>query len=143
MQFKVTFFSALLLGCLAAGNLRAQGTQQGTNQLPDWTKDLAGRIQLHGYAQGGFNYTHKGGKDTNTFEIKRTLFWANAQITDRWAFCFMHDFSSVVQEYYTDYRLTDNKALNVSASDSSKTDFPMRIPFRPRQWRLLMYTVKA
>ena len=25
-----------------------------------WVKDLASRIQLHGYAQGGYNYTHQG-----------------------------------------------------------------------------------
>ena len=75
--------------------------------------ELADRIQLHGYAQGGFNYNHKDGTDQNTFELKRVLFWANAQITDRWSFLFMHDFSSVVQEYYTDYRFTKNKALTV------------------------------
>ncbi|MBR3442906.1 MAG: porin [Bacteroidaceae bacterium] len=75
--------------------------------------ELADRIQLHGYAQGGFNYNHKDGTDQNTFDLKRVLFWANAQITDRWSFLFMHDFSSVVQEYYTDYRFTKNKALTV------------------------------
>ena len=76
--------------------------------------DLMARIQLHGYAQGGAFYNDKGrGEDQNTFEIKRVLFWANAQITDRWSFLFMHDFSSVVQEYYTDYRITNNKALTV------------------------------
>ena len=80
---------------------------------PDWLQDLSTRIQLHGYAQGGFNYTHKDGQDQSTFEIKRVLFWANAKITDRWSFLFMHDFSSVVQEFYTDYRLTNNKALTV------------------------------
>ncbi len=78
-----------------------------------WVKDLASRIQLHGYAQGGYNYTHQGGADKNTFELKRVLFWANAQITDRWSFLFMHDFSSVVQEFYTDFRITKNKALTV------------------------------
>ena len=78
-----------------------------------WVKDLATRIQLHGYAHGGYAYTHEGGADKNSFEIKRVLFWANAQITDRWSFLFMHDFSSVVQEFYTDYRLTRNKALTV------------------------------
>ena len=82
-------------------------------KAPDWLKDVADRIQLHGYAQGGYNYTHKGGDNTNTFEIKRVLFWANARITDRWSFLFMHDFSSVVQEFYTDYRITRNKALTV------------------------------
>jgi hypothetical protein len=78
-----------------------------------WVKELTSRIQLHGYAQGGYNYTHKGGENTNTFELKRVLFWANAQITDRWSFLFMHDFSSVVQEFYTDFRITKNKALTV------------------------------
>ena len=83
------------------------------NNDSDLLKELSERIQLHGYAQGGFNYTHKGGEDTPTFELKRVLFWANAQITDRWSFLFMHDFSSVVQEFYTDYRFTRNKALTV------------------------------
>ncbi len=81
--------------------------------LEDLLGELADRIQLHGYAQGSFNYNHKDGTDQNTFELKRVLFWANAQITDRWSFLFMHDFSSVVQEYYTDYRFTKNKALTV------------------------------
>ncbi len=79
----------------------------------EWLKDLAKRVQFHAYAQGGFNYTHKAGEDTQTFELKRVLFWANAQITDRWSFLFMHDFSSVVQEFYTDYRFSRNKALTV------------------------------
>ena len=83
------------------------------NNDSDLLKELSERIQLHGYAQGGFNYTHKGGEDTPTFELKRVLFWANAQITDRWSFLFMHDFSSVVQEFYTAYRFTRNKALTV------------------------------
>ena len=80
---------------------------------PDWIKDVASRIQLHGYAQGGYQFARKGGNSTNTFELKRVLFWANARITDRWSFLFMHDFSSVVQEFYTDYRLTKNKALTI------------------------------
>ena len=78
-----------------------------------WVKELTSRIQLHGYAQGGYKYTHQNGTNTNTFELKRVLFWADAQITDRWSFLFMHDFSSVVQEYYTDFRITKNKALTV------------------------------
>ena len=80
---------------------------------PDWLKDVSSRIKLHGYAQGGYTYSHKGGANTNTFDLKRVLFWAEARITDRWSFLFMHDFSSVVQEFYTDYRITKNKALTV------------------------------
>ena len=86
---------------------------QNNDKMPDWAKDVTERLQFHGYAQGGFNYNHKGGEDTQTFELKRVIFWTNAQITDRWSFLFMHDFSSVVQEYYTDFRVSNNKALTV------------------------------
>lgn len=79
--------------------------------------NLADRIKLHGYAQAGYTYQQFPGLDennyTNTFDIKRTLLWANAQITDRWSFLFMHDFNSVVQEFYTDYRVTKDKKLFV------------------------------
>ena len=78
-----------------------------------WFQDISSRIKLHGYAQAGYTYSHRGGQNTNTFDLKRVLFWAEAKITDRWSFLFMHDFSSVVQEYYTDYRLTRNNALTV------------------------------
>ena len=91
----------------------AMGQQKQSADDIDWLKDVTERVQLHGYAQGGFNYTHQGGEDKGTFELKRVLFWANARITDRWSFLFMHDFSSVVQEYYTDFRITNNKALTV------------------------------
>lgn len=75
--------------------------------------NLADRIKLHGYAQAGYTYQRNSEFHSNTFDIKRTLLWANAQITDRWAFLFMHDFNSQVQEFYTDYRVTKNKALFV------------------------------
>ena len=83
------------------------------NAGPDWLADVASRIQLHGYAQGWYYYQNAAGKKSNTFLCKRTLLWANAQITDRWSFLFMHDFNSVVQEYYTDYRVTKNNLLTV------------------------------
>ena len=89
-------------------NIRKTG-----NDATDWMADVADRIQLHGYAQGWYYWQHAGGKNTNTFLCKRTLLWANARITDRWSFLFMHDFNSVVQEYYTDFRVTNNQALTV------------------------------
>ena len=86
---------------------------QSTAKGPDWMADVASRIQLHGYAQGWYYYQNANGKKSNTFLCKRTLLWANAQITDRWSFLFMHDFNSVVQEYYTDFRVTKNNMLTV------------------------------
>ena len=92
-----------------------QGILRGIvpDKAPDWVKDVADRIQLHGYAQAGYTYNHHDNTNTNSFDLKRILFWANARITDRWSFLFMHDFSSVVQEFYTDFRITRNKALTV------------------------------
>lgn len=95
--------------CLSVPNC----LQSGNGAMDDLLKGLDQRIKLHGYAQGGYFYNNKDGENVNSFEIKRVLFWANAQITDRWSFLFMHDFSSVVQEYYTDYRVTNNNALTV------------------------------
>ena len=110
---KKTFIKSTLATLLAVfSSTAAMGQPESGNDI-DWLKDVTERVQLHGYAQGGFNYTHQGGEDKATFELKRILFWANAQLTDRWSFLFMHDFSSVVQEYYTDYRLSNNKALTV------------------------------
>ena len=110
---KCSFMKATLAVFLAVfSSTAAMGQpEQKPKDDSDPLRELTDRVQLHGYAQGGFNYTHKDGQDTPTFELKRVLFWANAQITDRWSFLFMHDFSSVVQEYYTDYRFSGNKAL--------------------------------
>ena len=91
-------------------NGRVEFNTKSENKL---INELTSRIQLHGYAQAGYTFSHTDGNTTNTFNIKRVLFWANARITDRWSFLFMHDFSSVVQEFYTDYRITRNKALTV------------------------------
>ena len=90
----------------------AMGQSQSADKI-DWLKDATERIQLHGYAQSGFNYTHLDGEDKASFDMKRVYIWASARITDRWSFLFMHDLSTTVQEFYTDYRFTNNKALTV------------------------------
>ena len=120
MKKKTFFVKATLAVALAIFSSTAamgQETAKGDSTKPflekKWVQELTSRIKLHGYAQGGYNYTHQGGTDKNTFELKRVLFWADAQITDRWSFLFMHDFLSVVQEFYTDFRITRNKALTV------------------------------
>ena len=112
MKKKIFIKSTLATLLAVFSSTAAMGQSESGNDI-DWLKDVTERVQLHGYAQGGFNYTHQGGEDKATFELKRILFWANARITDRWSFLFMHDFSSVVQEYYTDYRVSNNKALTV------------------------------
>ena len=101
-----------------------------SQNTPDWLLDVADRIKLHGYAQGGYFYNRQGGVNTNSFELKRVLFWAEAKITPRWSFLFMHDFSSVVQEYYTDYRVSNNKALTIRLGQF-KTGLTYENPLSP------------
>ena len=110
---KKSFIKGTLATMMAVfSSTAAMGQSQSADNI-DWLKDATERIQLHGYAQGGFTYKHQDGEDYATFDLKRILFWVNARLTDRWSFLFMHDFSSVVQEYYTDYRFSNNKALTV------------------------------
>ena len=119
MGFKSTLTTMLL--CLAGiGTLNAQAPKE--QKVLDWAKDLAERVQIDGYAQAGFTYQHTGGlddndqlnkRDYNTFEMKRVFLVVGAPITDRWFAMFMHDFNGgVVHEYWTSYRLTNNKALS-------------------------------
>ena len=102
-----------LLLCIATLQATHATNHVEKSSLPAPLTELASRIQIHGYAQAGFTYAHRNQSATNSFDLKRSLLWADAEINDRWSFLFMHDFSSVVQEYYTDFRLTNNKALTV------------------------------
>ena len=133
---RIIWQKATLAVALAVFSSTAAMGQQAPDEGNDWKRDLAERIQLHGYAQGGFSYTHQGNDDTNTFEIKRVLFWADARITDRWSFLFMHDFSSVVQEFYTDYRISNDKALTVRLGQF-KHSYTMENPLSPTQLELI------
>ena len=104
-----------VLLCLFPFNYATAQEQKEESKTKEFLSDVLDRIVVHGYAQAGYTYQDRdrGGEKANTFDMKRTLFFAHAAITDRWFFLFMHDFNSQVQEYYTDYRITDNKALTV------------------------------
>ena len=99
-------FLAVFSSCAAMG-------QQEQKTTPKWLSELKNRITLNGYAQAGWSHQNSNNKTTNAYNLKRTLLWAKARITDRWSFLFMHDFSSVVQEFYTDYRFTRDNSLSV------------------------------
>ncbi|MCR4919355.1 MAG: OprO/OprP family phosphate-selective porin [Prevotella sp.] len=103
---------------------------------PDWTKELTSRITLNGYAQAGWSYQDRNGVQTNSYNLKRTLLWAKARITDRWSFLFMHDFNSEVQEFYADFRLTRDDAIHVRLGQF-KNSFSMENPLSPVQLELI------
>lgn len=114
-------------------NTAAMG--QEAKDAKELVGDLLSRIELAGYAQVGYTYQDNG-STTSTLDLKRTLLWGKARITDRWSFLFMHDFSSEVQEYYTDFRITKNHALSVRVGQF-KNSYSMENPMSPRFMELI------
>lgn len=116
MKLKSILAAALLTIAPAiavcAEELNENETNNSTTTLNDVIKaagTVAEKIQINGYAQGGYEYNSSD--NSNTFDFKRTIVWAKAQITDKWSFLYMHDFKASSLEYYTAYSF--NKALNV------------------------------
>lgn len=124
--------SAVVL--LSLGKSQSVYSQQ-TDDI-DWMDDITSRITFNGYAQAGWAYEDHNDVKTNSYNLKRTLLWAKAMITDRWSFLFMHDFSSVPQEFYTDYRVSNDKSLNVRFGQF-KHSYTMENPMSPTKLELI------
>ncbi len=136
MKQKTCKWRTLAVALAVFSSVAAMGQKQEKKGEPDWMKDLTSRITLNGYAQGGWSYQDPNGKGTNSYNLKRTLLWAKARITDRWSFLFMHDFSSVVQEFYTDYRVSKGNELTVRLGQF-KHSYSMENPLSPTQLELI------
>ena len=128
---KTTLAVMLAVFCSTA----AMGQSQSDN-TPNWFNELKSRITINGYVQGGYSWNDMGGKDTNDFNFKRCIVWARARITDRWSFQFMYDFASDPLEFYTDYRITKNNALNFRIGQF-KNSFSMENPLSPSALELI------
>ena len=135
-MMKQRFFRTATLAVLLAAMSSQAAMGQEASQKTDWLSNITSRITLNGYAQAGWSYQDSNGEPVNSYNLKRTLLWAKARITDRWSFLFMHDFSSVVQEFYTDYRFTKNKELTVRLGQF-KHSFTMENPMSPTQLELI------
>lgn len=136
---KRLFFKSIVTIALAfaSATSMAQRPDEPMVCKDQWLlKDLASRITLNGYAQGGYSWNDANGKQQNDFNLKRTLLWAKARITDRWSFLFMYDFSSVVQEFYTDYRITNNNAMTFRIGQF-KNSLSMENPMSPSALELV------
>ena len=124
-----TLIAAIVMGCMSCLPTMGQ-------QTTDWTRDFTERITFNGYAQGGYSWQDGNNQQVNDFNLKRTLLWAKAQITPRFSFLFMHDFSSVVQEYYADYRVSRDRSLSVRLGQF-KHSFSLENPLSPTQLELI------
>ena len=126
----------IALSCLMSFGLKAEEgalpAQKDIEQKkkPEWVAPILERVQIHGYAQGVYNFQSAGENVTNSFGIKRTVVWMDAKLTDRWSFRFMHDFNSVVQEYFTEFRATRNNLFNIRFGQG-KTGLSYENPLSP------------
>jgi len=127
---------AVVLAAFSSTAAMGQQQQEKSSSTTNWLKELKSRITLNGYAQAGWSYQDANGQKQNSYNLKRTLLWAKARITDRWSFLFMHDFSSVVQEFYTDYRITNDNSLTVRLGQF-KHSYTMENPLSPTALELI------
>lgn len=132
---KVGFIKTLAVALAAFSSTAAMGQQQQSDNN-DWLQNLTSRITFNGYAQAGWAFQDPNGVKSNSYNLKRTLLWAKARITDRWSFLFMHDFNSVVQEFYTDFRITRDRSLSVRFGQF-KHSYSMENPLSPTQLELI------
>ena len=90
---------------------------------------LKERISLTGYAQAGYTYTTAEPSE-NTFDIKRIIFMANGQITDRWRCFFMYNFNGGgnLLELYTEYKFLPQLRVRMG---QFKTMFSIENPLSP------------
>ncbi len=142
MKKRLITKSTLAVMLAVFSSTAAMGQSQNDGTSTDWMKELASRITINGYVQGGYSWNDMNSKQTNDFNFKRCIVWARARITDRWSFQFMYDFASDPLEYYTDYRITNNKALNFRIGQF-KNSFSLENPLSPSALELIDVTSQA
>lgn len=140
---KIFTLCVLAIALLGTPFTDAQAQEQARKQTTDNHRNdlintLKERIKLYGYVQTGYTYEETAGEKTNTFDIKRAIVWANAQITDQWTAQLMYNFggtSSVgkstggkILEAWTAYRICPELQIQVG---QFKTPFTIENPLSP------------
>ena len=135
---KRSVLLVLLLLCLTVG------AQEKKEQSIDWLQELKNRVTINGYMHGGYAYSDQGGQTSSAFNFKRAIFWAKARITDRWSFLFMNNFAITPGplEFWTDFRVTNNKALTVRVGQFQHP-FSLESPLSPTMLELVDVTSQA
>ena len=130
---KLRFFAAaaalLLLTVCKSSAQNASGQK-------DWRENLSSRISYNGYAQAGFDFDNQAGSWSNSFAMRRVIIWIQADITDRWSFRIMNNFSGALLEYYTDFRFSNDKSINLRFGQF-KNSFSLENPLSPASVELV------
>lgn len=129
---------ALVVGGASLANCQESASGKTAGQMLD---EVLKHVKISGYAQTGYELDDTD-PTTSTFNIKRALLWVDAQITDRWSFRFMHNFCNVVQECYTDFRVTSGPEFSVRLGQF-KTILTMENPISLTQIECINGTSQA
>ena len=100
MKRKTCKMRTLAVMMAVLSSVAAMGQQKKDGEI-DWMKDFTSRITLNGYAQGGWSYQNPNGKATNAYNLKRTLLWAKARITDRWSLVWFRSITPISESLTT------------------------------------------
>lgn len=124
-----------LLLALMAISLGLHAQDKTGVPVDQWVNTLKERITLSGYAQAGYTYSSET-NGTNTFDVKRIIFMANGQITDRWRCYFMFNFNNGgnLLELYTEYNFLPQFRLRLG---QFKTMFSIENPLSPTVLELI------
>lgn len=99
---------------------------------------LLEHVNLSGYGQTGYTYNSYdpvSQKSSNTFDIKRIIFVANADITKNLSLAFMYDFSTaMLHEYWGEYRFCDAFQIKVG---QFKTPFTIESGLSPSNLEII------
>ncbi|MCD8166634.1 MAG: hypothetical protein LUE93_11285 [Bacteroides sp.] len=83
-----------------------QNRQTEDNRLNEIIPLALERVRFSGYGQVVYYYSdEKGVNASNSFDIKRLMFTADARLTGKWNVFFLYDFGarSKMNEYWTEY----------------------------------------
>ena len=119
--------------CNSTTGCNASAVTNTTLEIKDlsyWAKAVAERVKVTGYAQAGYTATMpEGGKNTNTFDMKRVVLMVAANITPQFYAFFMHEFKTKdMQEYYLEYRPAKEFKMRLG---QSKIELSMENPMSP------------
>lgn len=116
----------ILITLLFTTHVLAAQENTTLNQVVNTLKE---RISLAGYAQTGYTYDDFGEK-SNAFDVKRIIFMANGQITNKWSCSFMYNFANGgdLLEIYTEYKFLPQLTARVG---QFKTMFSIESPMSP------------
>ena len=122
---RIAFVAVLLLSCTQF--LQAQDSKK-------WINTLIERINLSGYAQGGFEYYDQS-EPKDQFKIARIIFMADAKVDDHINAYMMYDFKSAsLHELWFNYKVSPAFSVKVG---QFKTPFTIENPLSPTVLELI------